>query len=54
MKYYQIDGVSKPISRIVFGSAMPKMFAAFRSVYGNEPDFENRLQTAFKILDDAY
>ena len=54
MEYYQIDGVSKPISRIVFGSAMPKMFAAFRSVYGNEPDFENRLQTAFEILDDAY
>ena len=32
MKYGHIDHVSKPVSHIVFGTATPKMFAAFRSV----------------------
>ena len=34
MQYGHIDHVSKPISHIVFGTATPKMFAAFRSVFG--------------------
>ena len=35
MKYSKIDHVNKPVSKIVFGTATPKMFAAFRSVYGD-------------------
>lgn len=54
MNYGTVKGVDKPISRIVFGTAMPKMFAAFRSVYGESPDFGDRLNTAFEILDAAY
>lgn len=54
MKYGHVDGVDKPISRVVFGTAMPKMFAAFRSVYGDAPDFQDRLDAAFELLDAAY
>ena len=54
MQYGHIDHVSKPISHIVFGTATPKMFAAFRSVYGEAPDFDARLQAAFQLLDDMY
>ena len=54
MKYGKIDHVSKPVSRIVFGTATPKMFAAFRSVYGGAPDFQQRLDAAFQLLDDMY
>ena len=54
MEYGKIDHVSKPISRIVFGTATPKMFAAFRSVYEGAPDFQERLDTAFRLLDDMY
>ena len=54
MNYGRIDHVSKPISRIVFGTATPKMFAAFRSVYGDAPDFQDRLNAAFQLLDDMH
>ena len=54
MRYGTIAHVDKPVSRIVFGTAMPKMFAAFRSVYGDAPDFKERLDAAFRLLDDMY
>ena len=54
MKYGRIAQVDKPISRIVFGTAMPVMFAAFRSVYGDAPDFDQRLNAAFSLLDEMY
>ena len=52
MLYGSIPHVKKPISRLVFGTATPKMFAAFRSVYGDAPDFQDRLNAAFALLDD--
>lgn len=54
MEYGHIRYVDKPISRIVFGTATAKLFAAFRSVYGNSPDFAERRQAAFDLLDMAY
>ncbi len=54
MQYGTVDHVSKPVSRIVFGTAMPVMFDAFRSVYENAPDFDKRLNAAFSLLDDMY
>ena len=54
MQYGTIPYVSKPVSRLVFGTATPKMFAAFRSVYGESPDFQDRLDAAFQLLDDMY
>lgn len=54
MEYGRIQYVDKPISRIVFGTATAKLFAAFRSVYGNAPDFAERHQAAFELLDMAY
>jgi len=54
MEYGHIDQVSKPVSRIVFGTATPKLFAAFRSVYGESPDFPRRLEAALRLLDDMY
>ncbi len=54
MEYGHIPYVDKPISRLVFGTAMPTMFAAFRSVYGESPDFDARLAAAFRLLDDMY
>lgn len=54
MQYGAIQGVDKPVSRIVFGTATPVLFAAFRSVYGGAPDFGGRLQAAFDLLDSMY
>ena len=54
MQYGHIDPVDKPISRIVFGTAMPTLFQAFRSFYGESPDFPQRLDAAFHLLDDMY
>ena len=54
MLYGSLPQVDKPISRIVFGTATPKMFAAFRSVYGEAPDWQQRLDAAFALLDDMY
>lgn len=54
MRYGSIPGVKKPVSRLVFGTAYPKMFAAFRSVYGDAPDFQERLDAAFELLDGVY
>ena len=54
MKYGSHAKVDKPISRIVFGTAMPVMFNAFRSVYGEAGDFDQRLNAAFELLDGVY
>ena len=54
MKYGRIDHVDKPISRLVFGTAMPVMFNAFRSVYGDSSDFTERLENAFTLLDGVF
>ena len=54
MKYGTIAHVDKPVSRVVFGTAMPVMFNAFRSVYGEAPDFPQRLEAAFQLLDNMY
>lgn len=54
MRYGHIDYVDKPVSRLVFGTATPPMFAAFRSVYGEAPDFQDRLDAAFRLLDDMF
>lgn len=54
MIYASVPHVDKPVSRIVFGTATPKMFAAFRSVYESAPDFDQRLETAFSLLDSMY
>ena len=54
MNYGRVEGVDRPISRIVFGTATPILFSAFRSVYENAPDFRERLETAFSLLDGVY
>ena len=54
MNYGRIDGVDRPISRIVFGTANPVLFGAFRSVYEDAPDFDQRLEAAFTLLDGVY
>lgn len=54
MQYIPVEGVHTPVSRIVFGTATPKLFAAFRSVHGNAPDFDARLNDAFTLLDGMY
>ncbi|MBE5807948.1 MAG: aldo/keto reductase [Clostridiales bacterium] len=54
MNYGNIRGVPIPISRIVFGTATSKLFAAFRSVYGGADDFDRRLTDAFELLDMVY
>lgn len=54
MEYGHIAHVDKPISRLVFGTAMPTLFGAFRSVYGESPDFDQRLAAAFELLDGMY
>lgn len=54
MEYGHIAHVDKPISRLVFGTAMPVMFGAFRSVYGEAPDFDQRLSAAFELLDGMF
>jgi len=54
MRYGSVPHVEKPVSRLVFGTATPKMFAAFRSVYGDAPDFDQRLAAAFELLDGVY
>lgn len=54
MKYGSVAHVDKPVSRLVFGTAYPKLFAAFRSVYGEAPDFQDRLNAAFELLDGVY
>ena len=54
MKYGRIQYVDRPISRVVFGTAMPVLFGAFRSVYGESPDFGERLDAAFRLLDAMF
>lgn len=52
MQYGMIQGVSLPVSRIVFGTAIPALFAATRADCGGEPGFDAALDKAFGILDD--
>ena len=54
MRYGQIAHVDKPVSRLVFGTAIKVLFDAFRSVYGDAADFDRRLHAAFELLDDMY
>lgn len=54
MKYGHIEGVERHVSRIVFGTANPAMFGAFRSVYEDAPDFQARLDGAFELLDAVF
>lgn len=54
MRYGAVEYVGKPVSRVVFGTATPVMFQAFRSVYGEAPDFSERLQRAFAVLDGMH
>lgn len=54
MQYGAVEYVGKPVSRVVFGTSTPVMFQAFRSVYGDAPDFSERLQRAFDMLDGMY
>lgn len=54
MNYGNIKYVDKPVSRLLFGTAIPEMFAAMRSVHGEEPDFAQVLDRAFALLDSIY
>ena len=49
MKYSHIDGLDKPISKIVFGTATPKLFAAV-----SENATEKDKADAFALLDEVY
>ena len=54
MLYGHIPGINQPVSRLVFGTANPVLFGAFRSVYEDAPDFDARLNAAFELLDGVY
>lgn len=54
VKYGKLQYVDKPVSRLLFGTAMPVLNDATRSVHGNEPDFVKKLDKAFELLDSAY
>ncbi|MBQ8813532.1 MAG: aldo/keto reductase [Lachnospiraceae bacterium] len=49
MKYRKIEGLDKDISKLVFGTATPKLFAA---VAENSGDAEKR--AAYELLDEVY
>lgn len=49
MKYSKINGLDKNISKIVFGTATPKLFAAVAKDAG-----ETEKKAAFELLDDTY
>ena len=49
MKYSRIEGLDKPISKLVFGTATPKLFAAVA------PNATKRdEEAAFELLDEIY
>jgi aryl-alcohol dehydrogenase-like predicted oxidoreductase len=54
MEYGQIEFVDKPVSKLVFGTAMPAMSAATRSKHEGEPGFLPALNNAFVLLDTMY
>lgn len=54
MNYGNIKYVDKPVSRLLFGTAIPEMFAAMRSVHGEEAGFNQVLDRAFALLDSIY
>ena len=49
MKYSNINGINKKISRMVFGTATPKLFAAVAEGAG-----ESEQNAAFELLDSVY
>jgi aryl-alcohol dehydrogenase-like predicted oxidoreductase len=51
MEYGQISSLSKPVSKLVFGTAMPSISAATRSKHEGEPGFLPALNNAFSLLD---
>lgn len=54
MKYGKLKYVDKPVSRLLFGTAITDLFAATRSDHGGEPDFNKKLDKAFELLDAAW
>ncbi|MBE5774205.1 MAG: aldo/keto reductase [Clostridiales bacterium] len=54
MEYGKLKYVERPVSRLIFGTAIPELFAAMRSLHGDEPDFIKKLDRAFELLDAAY
>lgn len=54
MNYGNIKYVDKRVSRLLFGTAIPEMFAAMRSAHGEEPGFNQALDRAFALLDSIY
>lgn len=49
MKYSRIKGLDKDISKLVFGTATPKLFAAVSAEAG-----EKEVQAAYALLDEMY
>ena len=49
MKYSQIAGLNKEISKLVFGTATPKLFAAVADGAG-----KTEKDAAFRLLDEVY
>lgn len=54
MQYEQINGLGRPVSRFVFGTAHPVFFAATRTDHGEEPGFQQALDKAFALLDAVF
>lgn len=54
MRYGKLKYVEKPVSRLLFGTATQELFAATRSLHGDEPDFNKKLDRAFELLDAAW
>ena len=53
MQYGQIEGLKRPVSRLVLGCSHPLFRAATRSSAGKEPGFEQALTGVFALLDQA-
>lgn len=49
MKFSHIEGLDKPISKLIFGTATPKLFAA-----AAENASENDKENVFKLLDEVF
>lgn len=49
MEYMKIEGLEKPVSRLVFGTATPKLFAAAR-----EDASKAEVEEAYQLLDEIY
>ena len=49
MEYMRVDGLEKKVSRLVFGTATPKLFAAAR-----EDATKETIEEAYQLLDEVY